>query len=307
MPNYYVALVISKRGIEVRISLFVAIVLTKKLKDSPKQKKIAEYERRIDKMVYALYDLSLEEIEVVEKNNMSNNTLQKLNNYFEKYISRMLIKDIELLKAKNDEFKFSYPYLLLTCSCIDLFGGIEKGFRKPDGKGNSFERFTWFITEWMGKVNSLYKEDGLAYLIYDSWRCGVVHQATLKKGFETSSFMYPRDKHLHLIKNNGRIFIHAIQFADDFIGAQKMYRKYINGNATNTIYIESLYSHLLNMIGENKNKKNEHFNQFSKFLQKNNLVLESTPSSTKSVSQEMITRLPDDAAPSAAPEEDDLE
>jgi len=237
---------------------------------------------------------------------MPNNTLQKLNNYFEKYIERMLIKDIELLKARNDKLKFSYPYILLTCSGIDLFGGIEKDFKKPDGRGNSSERFTWFITEWMGKVNPLYKESSLAYLIYDSWRCGVVHQATLKKGFETSSFMYSRDKHLHLIEDNGRIFIHAIQFADDFIEAQKRYRKYINENATNTIYIESLYSHLLNMIGENKNKKNKYFNQFSKFLQENNLVFESTSSSTKSASQETITRLPDDAVPSAAPEEDDL-
>jgi len=133
---------------------------------------------------------------------MLNNTLQKLNNYFEKYIERMLIKDIELLKARNDKLKFSYPYILLTCSGIDLFGGIEKDFKKPDGRGNSSERFTWFITEWMGKVNPLYKESSLAYLIYDSWRCGVVHQATLKKGFETSSFMYSRDKHLHLIEDN---------------------------------------------------------------------------------------------------------
>jgi len=232
---------------------------------------------------------------------MSNNNLQKLNNYFEKYIDRMIIKDIELLKARNDELKFSYPYILLTCSGIDLFGGIEKGFAKA-----SEYRITWFITEWMGKVNPLYKESSLAYLIYDSWRCGVVHQATLKKGFETSSFMYSRDKHLHLIEDNGRIFIHAIQFADDFIEAQKTYRKYINENATKTIYIESLYSHLLNMIGENKKKKNKYFNQFSKFLQKNNLVFKSTSSSTKSASQETITRLPDDAVPSAAPEEDDL-
>lgn len=93
----------------------------------------------------------------------------------------MIIKDIELLKSKNNEFKFSYPYILLTCSCIDLFGGIEKGFSDPTGRGNSNERFTWFISEWMGKVNSLYKESSLAELIYDSWRCGIVHQATLKK------------------------------------------------------------------------------------------------------------------------------
>src|SRR3989338_8914210 len=99
-----------------------------------------------------------------------------------------IFKDIELLKARNQELKFSYPYILLVCSCIDLFGGIEQGFENTKGQSNTRERFTWFISEWMGKINPLYKEADLANLIYDNLRCGVVHQATLKRGFETSSF-----------------------------------------------------------------------------------------------------------------------
>lgn len=254
---------------------------------------------------------------------MSYSNLQTLNNYFEKYIDRMLIKDIKLLKARNDELRFSYPYILLVCSCIDLFGGIEKDFTRPDGRGNSEERFIWFITEWMGKVNSLYKEKSLAYLIYDSWRCGIVHQATLKTGFETSSYMYPRNKHLHLIKDNERIFIHSLQFADDLIEAQKLYRKYINDNAKNVVYIESLYNHLLNMIGENKDTKKQYLDQFIQLLQKNNLVFNSNDdvssiststhvfsvSTSASPPQVDITRLPDEllsAIPSAAPEEDEI-
>ncbi|MBI2405632.1 hypothetical protein HYV21_01110 [Candidatus Microgenomates bacterium] len=254
---------------------------------------------------------------------MSQDNLQKLNNYFEKYIDGMIIKDIQLLEARNGELKFSYPYILLVCSCIDLFGGIEKGFTKPNGRRNSEKRFKWFITEWMGLVNPLYKESSLAYLIYDSWRCGIVHQATLKKGFETSSYMYPRDKHLHYIEDNERIFVHSLQFADDLIEAQKLYRKHINENATDTVYIDSLYNHLLNMIGENNVKTNRIYNQFIQFLQRNNLVFKSLSStsmksstkstsstSSSSYSQENITRLPDEllpAVPSAAPEEDDLE
>ena len=152
---------------------------------------------------------------------MSDDKLQKLNNYFIRYIDKMLIEDIKLLKERNEELKFSYPYLLLACSCIDLFGAIEKGFKSPTGQGNTRERFTWFVIEWMGKINSLYKNADLAYLIYDSWRCCVVHQATLKKGFETSSYMYPREKHLNYITDNGRVFIHSLQFADDLIEAQK--------------------------------------------------------------------------------------
>ena len=38
------------------------------LENKEKQKKVAEYEREIDKMVYKLYDLTPEEIKIVEKN-----------------------------------------------------------------------------------------------------------------------------------------------------------------------------------------------------------------------------------------------
>jgi len=162
---------------------------------------------------------------------MVNDSLQKLNSFFEKYIDGMLIKDLELLKVRNNELKFSYPYILLTSSCIDLFGGIEKGFTSSDGRSNSEERSKWFIANWMARINKLYEEQSLTYLIYDSWRCGVSHQAILKLGFETSSFMYPRDKHLHYIKDNERIFIHSLQFADDLIEAQKLYRKHVNYSA----------------------------------------------------------------------------
>ncbi|PIP33739.1 hypothetical protein COX69_03090 [Candidatus Falkowbacteria bacterium CG_4_10_14_0_2_um_filter_48_10] len=253
---------------------------------------------------------------------MSDDKLQKLNNYFIRYIDKMLIEDIKLLKERNEELKFSYPYLLLACSCIDLFGAIEKGFKSPTGQGNTRERFTWFVIEWMGKINSLYKNADLAYLIYDSWRCCVVHQATLKKGFETSSYMYPREKHLNYITDNGRVFIHSLQFADDLIEAQKKYRKQINDNAGNTTYVDLLYNHLLDMMGD---ETKQCFDRFVKFLQDNNLVFNSTDSlattgvsphtstatSSKLSSQDTVTRLPDRddsiwATVSAAPDEDDL-
>lgn len=242
--------------------------------------------------------------------------LEKLNNYFDKYIDRMIIKDIELLEERNDELKFSYPYILLVCSGIDLFGGIENDFAKPNGQSNSFERFKWFINEWMGKRNDLYKEESLAYLIYDSWRCGVMHQATLKRGFETSSYMYTKDKHLHYIEDKDRIFIHSLRFAEDFIEAQKMYRQHINDNASNATYIESLYSHFLNMINEDGERKKQNFEQFLEILKNNNFVFNSSSVSSTSTSvsqsssQEIITRIPNDndiqSTVSAVPNEEDL-
>ena len=250
---------------------------------------------------------------------MIDDNLQKLNNYFEKYIDRMLIKDIELLKARDEQLKFSYPYILLVCSCIDLFGGIEKDFVKPNKQGNSQYRFEWFTTEWMGKVNPLYKEKSLAYLIYDSWRCGIVHQATLKKGFVASSHTHDRDKHLYYIEDEDNIYIHPLQFVDDFIEAQKMYRENINSPLADPDYIESLYNHLQNIMKEDNKQKNRCLAEFIEVLKNKSLVFNSmdntvatsaTSTSPRSSFQETITCPPKEdelsAVPSAMPEENNL-
>jgi len=247
---------------------------------------------------------------------MSQDNLQKLNIFFDKYIDRMLIRDIELIKSRNDEFRFSYPYILLASSCIDLFGGIEKGFTDSSGHSNSKDRFMWFVRKWMGQINRLYREESLAYLIYDSWRCGVSHQATLKRGFETSSYMYSRGKHLHYINDNKRVFIHSIQFVDDMVAAQKLYRKSINDKASDSGYIDSLYQHLADMIGDENQIRTTHLDQLIQILQQNNLTFDSSSSiptttsastSPRPISNPPITRLPDESICSAAPEEDDLE
>lgn len=246
---------------------------------------------------------------------MSQDKLQKLNNFFDKYVDLMLIKDIELIKAKNDEFKFSYPYILIASSCIDLFGGIEKGF-KENGRSNSKSRFVWFVREWMSKINILYGEESLSFLIYDSWRCGISHQANLKRGFETSSYMFHRDEHLHYINDRGRVFIHSIQFADDMISAQKLYRDSIKNKSSDHSYIDSLHKNLLDMIGDSTPKKEDEFNKFIEVLRQKNMTINSsspvpTTNSTSTNSSPScnppITRLPDESMYSAAPDEENLE
>lgn len=252
----------------------------------------------------------------MEKELTTKEKLEKLNNYFDKYIDKMIIEDIEKMKARNDGLKFSYPYLLLVYSGIDTFGGIERGF----ARGNSSERFRCFVTEWMGKINPLYKEESLAYLIYDSWRCGVMHQATLKRGFETSSYKYDRSKHLHYMEDKDRVFIHSLQFADDFIKAQKKYREYINNSSSNITYIDSLYDHLRDMINEDAGREN--FDRFTQILKDKKLIFNSSDvvsptktsfltkstSKSESSSKETTTGPPDDilAIPSAKPEEENL-
>lgn len=248
---------------------------------------------------------------------MLNSNLEKLNSYFENYIDKMIIKDIELMEKNDCLLKFSFPHILVTCSGIDFFGGIENDFSKPNGQGNSKDRFIWFVTEWMGKVNNLYKNQDLAYLIYESWRCGVSHEAMLKKGFEASSYYYPRNKHLYYIKDKNRIFIHSLQFADDFINAQKRYREYIN-TSSDERYINKLWDNLSNMLNKIKTKKEQSFNKFVSFLESKKKVFDSSNaglggySLTKSSFpyEQITTSLSDygdiNAGPSGPPPEDGL-
>lgn len=300
------------------------IISTEKIVES----NLLDIIKKLDEIlsIYTIWFVQNQQWKELDPNDMSGNSLQKLNNYFDKYIDKMIIKDIELLKEKNQELKFSYPYILLVSSCIDTFGAIEKGFRRADGRGNSEERFTWFIQEWMGKINSLYREESLAYLIYDSWRCGVSHQATLKMGFETSSYIYDKEKHLNYIEDKDRIFIHSIQFADDFIKAQKLYRETFNNDLTDISHIDFLYNHLQEMMGESNSRKNQCLADFINILKNRGLIFNSKDTavlataitthtssqfSSTSSSQETITRLPDEdelsAVPSKAPDEEDLE
>lgn len=235
--------------------------------------------------------------------------LEKINWYLKNYIDEMIIKDIELIKDRNFEFKFSYPYLLLACSGIDFFGGLEKGFKRD----NSGERFRWFIECQMGRINTLYQEESLFKLIYDSWRCGPMHQATLKKGFETSSFKFFRSQHLHYMidksdNKKNKIIIHSIQFADDFIEAQKKYRKDIQERSGDENYVKQLYSNLSSMINESSDEYDQNLKDFIEILKNKNFIFcssnlnnstnlnQSSTSPSVSVEHERVT--PSESAPS---------
>jgi len=171
--------------------------------------------------------------------------LTYIEDYLSTYFDEMLVKDIIMIKDKD--LHFTLPYILLASAGVDFLGGLAKGFREKSGR-----RSCYFIKEWMGRVNELYGYEGMSEIIYNLIRCGSSHQGIYKKGVESSSEIYPRDKHLHLRSRPGgedRIFIHALQFADDFIEAQKLYRKeYINQN------IDTVHENLLAMLQEEKMK-----------------------------------------------------
>lgn len=183
------------------------------------------------------------------------NKLIYIKDYLKTYFDEMLIKDIDLIKSKD--LRFTLPYILLVSAGIDFLGGLREGFKS----NNSASRSCNFIKAWMGRVNTLYKVKGMSEIIYKSARCGSSHQAIYKKGVESSSEIYPRDKHFKLRirpENKDRIFIHALQFTDDFKKAYKLYRKeYIEQN------INIVYE---NLIGLQNKERVKEFNGLKKYL-----------------------------------------
>ena len=172
------------------------------------------------------------------------NTQQKLDcieDYLRKYFDGFVLKDIEMIRDANLEF--TIPYVLLVSTGIDFLGLLAKGFNC-----GSSVRSCYFIEEWMSRINALYKDKRVSKIIYISGRCGASHQAIYKKEVESTSWLYPQDKHLnHMVDVDGedKVFVHALQLVDDFINAQHLFRQeYITSN------IDSVYGNLRDMLEE---------------------------------------------------------
>ena len=185
-----------------------------------------------------------------------------IKDYLKIYFDEWLIIDIEnivkMIKVNNE--KFTLPPILLVSAGIDFLGGLECGF-----SSNSGCRSRKFIKDWMGRFNNLYIVKGMSECIYSSVRCGSSHQATYKKGVVISS-KNNRKNHLHVNTSSelgDRIFIHALQFSEDFIKAQRIFRdEYISKN------IDKVYRNLKEMVGK---PKKEDLNDLIKYLKSNNL------------------------------------
>lgn len=172
------------------------------------------------------------------------NTQQKLDfieDYLKRYFDGFLLKDIDMIRNANLEF--TIPYVLLVSTGVDFLGLLAKGFGSESGI-----RSCYFIEEWMGRKNALYKDKRISKIIYKSVRCGASHQSIYKREVESASWLYPQNKHLHhMVDVNGkdRIFIHVLQLVDDFVDAQRLFRQeYITNNADN------VYENLKDMLEE---------------------------------------------------------
>ena len=192
-----------------------------------------------------------------------NEKLRKLdfvNKHLDEYFHKWLIADIKVLLEK--ELRFTLPYILLVSAGIDFLGGLTDGFKH----NNSSTRSNNFIKVWMGKVNPLYRVDGMSELLYNNVRCGASHQAIYKKDV-ACSYDIPVSKHLHLKVTPGyedRVIIQVLQYAKDFMKAQELYiREYISKN------IDRVYKNLSAILNEDK-----HY--LIKYLKDNNLTFKNT-------------------------------
>ncbi len=92
--------------------------------------------------------------------------------YFERSVIKYSKGDVEaLLESK---LPCAGPLLVTTLNGIDNLGGMCYGF----GSGNVGERSKQFLHEKMGLSK------GLAAFLYESVRCGIVHQGMPKMGIE---------------------------------------------------------------------------------------------------------------------------
>ncbi len=144
-----------------------------------------------------------------------------IDQYLKKYFDAMLIKDLDILK--REKLPFTLPFLHLVNAGIDFLGGLIEGFNS-----NSKQRSINFIETWMGEVNELYRFPKMSECIYKSVRCGLSHQAILKKSVESYKGVDLNGNHLHIRINpegKEKIFIHTLQYVDDFNKAQNKFRK----------------------------------------------------------------------------------
>ncbi len=197
--------------------------------------------------------------------------MKKIKNYFENFIDKRLIKDILLIKEENAS-KFAYPYLILASALIDTMGGIEEGFRNSE----SGLRSKKFMENWMSKIKPLYKNNDVKELFYNSLRSGVIHQASVGKGFIANSSEELKEKHLHLIENEDKILFHTIVFAEDVIKSCDLFKENILNNK-DTESIEKIYNNIFSMFDDNRNNRYEqNLINLKLFLKEENRIYNST-------------------------------
>jgi hypothetical protein len=151
------------------------------------------------------------------------NDLVQLKEYIEKVLS-YVIGDIDQLIT--NKVTVSFPYLFLCFAGIDFLGGIEHGFER----GVSRKRSALFISKWMSKTSSNYKNSeiddtkGQASYLYNFARSGLIHMACVQRSVIVETDPSWEKYHLCYSTDGGsKVFIHPLLFADEFKKATKLF------------------------------------------------------------------------------------
>jgi len=107
---------------------------------------------------------------------------------------------------------------------IDFFGSLVRP------KANSRDRFCKFIEEYFSLINKKY--DFYKCKLYEDFRCGLVHEAIMKKGTGIFRSTDPADRgYKHLETYNNALWIDLIQLEIDFVKTANKLKKDINTNS----------------------------------------------------------------------------
>jgi len=108
---------------------------------------------------------------------------------------------------------------------IDFFGSLIR----PDLKDNSRQRFYEFCDQYLDKMNSNYVS--FKCKLYDDFRCGLAHEAIMKKG---TGIFRSDDKadqvYNHFCFEDGALFLDLIQLRDDLFSAVRLLKKDIDSD-----------------------------------------------------------------------------
>jgi len=120
-----------------------------------------------------------------------------------------------------------YPTIMLVFAAMEFLGSLAYGFNKRSRKTTS-----WFINEYMGRVNHLYRDPNwesprsLCGYLYSFVRSSLVHNASLYENIGMAAGTDLSKYHLHRIETEGGtevLFIHPGILVQEFRQAKALF------------------------------------------------------------------------------------
>ena len=170
------------------------------------------------------------------------------------------------LKDCDNLTEACFPILLTVSSGIDFLGALCYGFNTFSSK-----RYPRYINEYMGQIQTTYSNEGFAKYLYNFLRCKISHEACINGDFVTKNSDDFIPFHLKYFEEqeNYQIYIHPIEFKNDFIGSLNIFLRKFNENSGFKNDVLSRYN----------DRTNEVFNEVEEFritypfgLQRTNLT-----------------------------------